>query len=138
MNLYNGIQDNWVERQTLNGVNVQIPVQQAMTTGSSDTATDAQAVAQYFTNPTQKRIVVFGHTHVARINTAVNYKNQRCVYANTGTWIDHNTLSSLAMTFVVITPQKSTASAPTFVNLYQYSSSGAISKVAGQAIMKLK
>jgi len=80
----------------------------------------------------QKRIVVFGHTHEARIIPSENLKGQKTIYANSGTWIDKNT--SPTMTFIVITPQKSSGSTLEFVNLYNYSQTGHITPLAVQAM----
>ncbi|MFH0733788.1 MAG: metallophosphoesterase [bacterium] len=121
MNLFKGIQDTWKERQILNKVGVEIPTAQAMTKAASNYETDNQAVIQYFMNPfNPKRIVVFGHTHVARIDAYENYKGQKSIYANTGTWIDHNLQGPSMMNFVVITPQNSNLSSQTHVKLYNF------------------
>lgn len=121
--LYKGIQDSWDQRQTLNHVAVSIPVAQAMRYVAEAGETDRQSEVQYFMNPnSNKRIVVFGHTHVAKIITSNNYKGQKSIYANSGTWIDHNH-NFPTMTFVVITPRLQNGAAPEFVDLYQYQQS---------------
>jgi UDP-2,3-diacylglucosamine pyrophosphatase LpxH len=119
MNLYNGSLDNWDERQTANHVPVHIPTMQALTEAASDTGTDDQAPLQYFSNPdSEVRIVVFGHTHVARIVPGENHAGQKTIYVNSGTWIDRNPNGS-TMNFVVITPQGSDADSQTAVKLYR-------------------
>jgi UDP-2,3-diacylglucosamine pyrophosphatase LpxH len=118
VNLYKGIQDTWNERQTHNRVPINIPVQESIT-GSADAKNlDKQAKVQYFLNQdSDVRIVVFGHTHVPRIETSMNHKGQKSIYVNSGTWIDHNSLDTItAMNFVVITPQKN----ETNVRLYYF------------------
>ena len=121
VNLYNGIQDNWVQRQAHNHVPVLIPALQAIAGSASAGELDNQAKNQYFLNPgSDVRIVVFGHTHVPTIEASVNHLGQKTIYANSGTWIDHNTLSSTKMEFVVITPQSDEASSLTLVKLYSY------------------
>ncbi len=50
-----------------------------------------------------KRIVIFGHSHEARVISSFNEKQEKNVYVNSGTWIDKN---KCTMTFVVIIPQK--------------------------------
>ena len=71
-------------------------------------------------NPaSDKRIVVFGHTHVPRMDAPENYDNQKCIYVNSGTWIDHNPLKT-TMNFVVITPQSVDVSSQTLVKLYNF------------------
>jgi UDP-2,3-diacylglucosamine pyrophosphatase LpxH len=120
VNLYNGIQDTWDQRQAINKVAVKIPAARAIANASSGPESDDQAVIQYFTNPSSdKRIVVFGHTHDAKIIASKNSKGEKSVYANSGTWIDHN--PGLTTTnFVVITPQNSDAASQTLVKLYNF------------------
>jgi UDP-2,3-diacylglucosamine pyrophosphatase LpxH len=118
--LYNGIQDNWEARQTYNLVPMHIPVEEAIDSVMSDTEVDKQANLQYFSNTaSDKRIVVFGHTHVPRIDEDVNNDGKKCIYANSGTWIDLNPKLT-TMNFVVITPQDADASSQTFVKLYNF------------------
>jgi UDP-2,3-diacylglucosamine pyrophosphatase LpxH len=120
VNLYKGIQDDWDERQKLNKVSVKIPEVQAIQNAANPTDTDNQALTQYFMNPnSNKRLVVFGHSHIAKIISTTNYKGQKSIYANSGTWIDHNP-SGTTMNFVVITPQNTNGSPQTLVKLYNY------------------
>ncbi len=121
VNLYKGIQDTWNQRQTLNHVSVNIPVVQAIANAAKTSETDDQANIQYFSNPnSNKRIVIFGHSHVAKIISYDNYKGQKSIYANAGTWVDNNNVAATKMNFVVITPQSSDASSQTIVKLYNY------------------
>jgi len=134
VNLYKGIQDNWDKRQTLNGVNVKVPIKEAITKAADIAFTDAQAKTQYFDYDASKKIVVFGHSHAACLLPFSKLKNEKTIYANTGTWID-NAQGYPTMTFVVITPPKA-GSAPEFVNLYKYSSNKTITQWAeSQAII---
>ncbi|MEI8006786.1 MAG: hypothetical protein WCI48_11315 [Bacteroidota bacterium] len=88
----------------------------------SATDIDNQAKIQYFLNPvSDKRIVVFGHTHQARMVPGVSFNGKKCIYANSGTWIDNNP-NQTTMNFVVITPQSSDASTQTLVKLYNFQS----------------
>jgi UDP-2,3-diacylglucosamine pyrophosphatase LpxH len=120
VNLFKGIQDTWNQRQILNHVAVNIPVDQAIAKASSAEETDNQATVQYFMNPnSDKRIVIFGHTHVAKISSSNNYKGQKSIYANSGTWIDHNP-NLTTMNFIVITPQNANKSSQTYVKLYNF------------------
>ena len=120
VNLYNGIQDKWEARQTLNNVAIHISTAHAIDSVISNTETDHQANLQYFMNPVlDKRIVVFGHSHESKIIAAESYNNKKCIYANSGTWIDHNPKRT-TMNFVVITPQNKDASSQTFVKLYNF------------------
>jgi len=126
VNLYKGIQDNWEERQNLNGVKVKIPTNEAITKGSEISYTDIQSKNQFFNCDASKRIVIFGHTHAAHILPSYNLKDKKTIYANPGTWIDE-AQGYPTRTFLVITPAKS-GSAVQFVNLYQYSSDKTITQ----------
>jgi UDP-2,3-diacylglucosamine pyrophosphatase LpxH len=120
VNLYKGIQEHWEARQTYNHVPVHISTSQAIDSVMSDTEVDHQANIQYFSNTaSDKRIVVFGHTHVPRIVEDVSYDGKKCIYANSGTWIDVNP-NQTTMNFVVITPQSTNASSQTAVKLYNF------------------
>ncbi|PKL88058.1 MAG: metallophosphoesterase [Ignavibacteriae bacterium HGW-Ignavibacteriae-2] len=121
MNVYKGIQDTWNERQTLNHVPVNIPAREAILNAASNSQTDNQAVIQYFLNPgSNKRIVIFGHTHDAKIISSLNYNGLKSIYANSGTWIDHNNVATTTMNFVVITPQNANVSSQTYVKVYNF------------------
>ncbi len=120
VNLYNGAQDNWEPRQTQNNVPVHIDAPIAIDSVNSDTYTDYQSSMQYFMNPgSNKRLVVFGHTHVPLISVYQNTANEKCVYANSGTWIDNNP-NLTSMHFVVITPQGTAVTSETLVKLYNF------------------
>jgi len=120
VNLFNGIQDNWEARQTLNNVPVHTITSRAIDSVASANETDYQAILQYFMNPaSDKRIIVFGHTHDPKIVESQNSDNKKCIYANSGTWIDHNPKKT-TMNFVVITPQSADVSSQTQVILYNF------------------
>ncbi len=136
LNLYNGIIETWEERQDKNLVPVKIPIEEAVLKGAYASHLDEQSSVQYFNNSdSDKRIVVFGHSHEARVITSFNEEQGKHVYVNSGTWIDNN---KCTMTFVVIIPQKSKDSSPAYVSIYQYSPSGDIKKLESQALTKLK
>ncbi|MCX6161742.1 MAG: metallophosphoesterase [Ignavibacteriae bacterium] len=118
MNLFRGVQDNWEARQTMNLVAVHTPIAQALANQFNFNTIDSQAHTQYFSNPNSiKRIVVFGHTHIAKI-IPFTYNGVKSIYANSGTWLDNNPGST--MNFVVITPQSAEASSKTLVKLYNF------------------
>jgi len=120
--LFNGIQDNWAQRQAANNVAVSIPAARAIALAASAEESDNQAINQYFMNPnSDKRIVVFGHTHVPKIIASSNTDGQGTIYANSGTWIDHNN-NLPTMDFVIVTPQSEEPSSKTTVSLYTYQS----------------
>lgn len=119
--LFKGTQDTWDARQTLNRVAVKIPVREAIVKSASAAETDNQAVVQYFKNPqSDTRIVVFGHSHEARIIPSETHDGKTSVYVNSGTWIDKNEMPT--MTFVAITPKESAR----HIGLYHYSPEGTI------------
>ncbi len=133
VNLYKGIQDTWDERQTLNNVAIHSATARAIDSVMSGAEIDRQANLQYFMNPnSDKRIVVFGHTHDAKIISSENYAGQKSIYANSGTWIDHNP-NGTTMDFVVITPQNADASSQTFVKLYNFKNE-VVTKVAEDSL----
>lgn len=145
VNLYKGIQDNWAARCAQNNVPMDIPVRTAIIDAALASDLDNQAKVQYFSNTRTtpgdyyfgKRVAIFGHSHEARIIASNNLAAKKCVYANTGTWIDSNPAGT-TMNFVVVTPPKTAAgSAPEFVHLYQYFSGGNIRKMDAQAITDL-
>lgn len=118
--LFNGCQNSWAERCVLNHVPIDISTEFAIKNSAKAVGTDTMAVTQYFMNPaSNKRIVVFGHTHVAKMKSYNNYKGEKCIYANSGTWIDHNPLAT-TMNFVVITPQSEDSISQTNVVLYNF------------------
>lgn len=135
VNLYRGIQDKWNERQLLNKVAVNIPAAQAIANGAKDFETDNQANTQYFMNPnSNKKIVIFGHSHNAKIISSHNHNGHKVIYANTGTWIDHNNIAATTMNFVVITPQIIDGSSQTFVKLYNFEGE-VVTKMAEDSLM---
>ncbi len=134
--LYPGIQDTWGERQRYNRVAVPIPTITAIEESDSADGTDDMSNVQYFSNASSnKRVVIFGHSHVARILSYTTTDNKRAVYANSGTWIDNNK-SNPTMTFVVLIPPKDQNSNLLFVNLYQYLPNGEVSLLDAQVITR--
>lgn len=120
VNLYKGFQDNWETRQTLNNVAIHTTMGHAIDSVASCTETDRQANIQYFLNPkSDKKIVIFGHTHEPKILASESYDKKKCIYVNSGTWIDHNPNRTTA-NFVVVTPQNADASSQTLVKLYNF------------------
>jgi hypothetical protein len=128
----------WDQRQELNLVPVKIPVRTAILDAAKSSDLDDKSDTQYFKLPSSnKRIVVFGHTHAALVKASTNAASRKTIYANSGTWIDHNPAGTM-MNFVVITPQKSSGSAAEYVNLYTYSNNGSITRLPNpQAIVDL-
>lgn len=80
---------NWALLQRTNRLPVSLPFLTATLAGGVDAILDATAPTEYFSNPdSDKRIVVFGHTHKGMIRQHVNTVDAKCLYANTGCWID--------------------------------------------------
>lgn len=134
VDLYKGIESSWLQRQTINKVGVEIPTRRAILNAASFVETDSQAIMQYFTNPnSDKRIVVFGHSHDPKILASTNHAGKKSIYANTGTWIDSNPNRTM-MNFVVVAPQnKADATSWTHVRLYTYQSGTAV-KMASDSL----
>lgn len=133
MTLYKNIQDQWTERQTINKVAVPINVEEAVLKAADSIEIDNQATKQYFLNPNSDvRIVVFGHTHDAKIKSSENHKGLKSIYANSGTWIDENSIYS-TMNFVVITPQSTDKSSYTSVKLYNFENA-TVTKMAADSL----
>jgi UDP-2,3-diacylglucosamine pyrophosphatase LpxH len=133
VNIYKGIQDTWEARQTLNNVPIHITTTEAIDSVISVTESDRQSSVQYFMNPaSDKRIVIFGHTHESKIVASENTAKQKCIYANSGTWIDRNP-NSTTMNFVVITPQGVADTSQTWVKLYNFEK-GVITKMTENSL----
>ena len=133
MNLFRGSLDNWDERQSVNHVAVHIPTMQALLDAASAAGTDVQADLQYFANPESAvRLVVFGHTHAARIIAGENHSGLKTIYANSGTWIDHNP-NATTRNFVVITPQEAGDDSRTDVKVYRVND-GAMEELSSDSV----
>lgn len=131
VNLYKGITDTWGVRQKENNVAVPITAEAAMMAVAYPVM-DALAAEQYFLNPSSnKRIVVFGHTHKAEAFNLVNHELKGTVYANSGTWIDHENPTT---TFVSIIPQKNDKAVAYTVTAYQYADGATPKKISSAVI----
>jgi len=134
VNLYNGSIELWDERQDKNLVPVKIPVTESILKGAFASHLDEQSNVQFFDNEdSDKKIVIFGHSHEAKVIKSFNRKEEKNIYVNSGTWVDKNRCTR---TFVTVIPQKSNDSAPAYVNLYQYSPEGDIKKLDSEAIIR--
>jgi UDP-2,3-diacylglucosamine pyrophosphatase LpxH len=134
VNLYKKIQDTWDKRQKLNHVAVNIPITEAIMNAANASETDDQAKTQYFLNSdSDKRLVIFGHTHDAKIIASTDHNGQKAIYANTGTWIDDNTAANTTMNFVVITLQSPDPASQTLVRLYNFEN-GRVTKMAEDSL----
>jgi len=132
VNLYKGIEDAWYSRQSENNVPVPILPEVAIAAGAFTPVMDAQSTVQYFLNASSnKRIVVFGHTHHADLLSSLNHKLQGSIYANTGTWIDSGNPSC---TFVAIIPGTDNSAVTETVTVYQYLGDNNMNKIKSAVI----
>ncbi|HWR59042.1 MAG TPA: metallophosphoesterase [Thermodesulfovibrionales bacterium] len=132
VSLYKGIADTWYDRQAANNVLVPILPEVAIAAGALTPVMDAQSTVQYFLNTSSnKRIVVFGHTHHADLLSSLNHKLQGAIYANTGTWIDNGNPSC---TFVTIIPGTVNSAVTGTVTVYQYMDDNTINKIRSAVI----
>lgn len=120
--LFNGIVESWIERQEQNNVNVPIDMATAIMKAGSNDFTDTLAQTEYFDCGSSARIVLFGHTHAAKIETSENSNGEKVIYANSGTWRD-NAPEYPLNTYIIIKPAGDASSNVT-VSLYQYLEDG--------------
>ncbi len=133
VNLYKKILDTWYERQAGNQVAVPISPDIAIAAGAINPVLDAQAISQYFLNgSSNKRIVVFGHTHAADLYGFLNHALRGSIYANSGTWIDSG---NPGCTFVAVIPPKDSESSIETVTVYRYVDDLNITKIESGAIV---
>jgi len=120
VDLFDGVQDTWEARSIRNHVAVPISAEKALAEVATAAGTDTMADLQYFKNAdSDKRIVIFGHTHDAKIIAFENLNGEKSIYANSGTWIDHNPEKS-TMNFVIVTPQTDDSDSQTNVAVYNF------------------
>lgn len=80
VNLYAGAQDRWGQRCIYNKVPIPIPTIEAIGNAANVEQTDIMADIQYFKNPdSDKKLVVFGHTHEAKIITSTNLEGEKTI-----------------------------------------------------------
>ena len=130
--LYKDIVNTWGKRQDANKVPVPIPAVMAIAAGVVNAVVDAQSAVQYFSNrDSNKRVVVFGHTHNATLENFQNREEQWHIYANSGTWVDN---SKVSCTFVRIIPPKDNSTTTETVTVCQYVGDGDIKEIERAAI----
>ena len=105
----------------------------AIAAGAITPILDAQSTTQYFSNnSSNKRIVIFGHTHHAKLLSVLDQQSHWSIYANSGAWVD--TSAYPTCTFVTIIPQKANGAATETVTVYQYRDDTTITKIASGTI----
>lgn len=124
--LFDNMVTTWDQRQTMNGVKVKTPVKDAIIYANDSHLTDNQSKFQYFDTDASIKIVIFGHTHEARILQYKNLEGKKTIYANSGTWIDHS-LAHPGMIFTVVN-EAGAGSPLSIVNNYQYSTNGSVTQ----------
>lgn len=115
VDLYDGMVENWPERQALNQVKAPVSVQEAILGAAATDYNDLQATTQYFDIDPTIKLVVFGHTHEARILKMTNGQGEDVLYANSGTWVD-KWYDFPTRTYLVIKPTDEKVN----VTLYHY------------------
>ena len=126
------IDDNWEQRQKLNGVYEPEPFLVSELNGSGSAtffgSLEVSAGTQYF-SPNRSRIVVFGHTHMAMLSA--EEWDRDCIYANTGTWVDEQYLEegTETGTFVVVDSANASGSDLHNVTVFRYEGGGAVRKL---------
>lgn len=115
MNLFSGAcsQQAWERRLAYNNVPVMTLAKDAIPGSLKTSFLDEQSNTQFFQNDSSDvRLVIFGHTHIPMIKSYTNTKNEACLYANSGTWIDKKIKHGESvdqdlqnMDFLVIMPQ---------------------------------
>ncbi len=129
------IASNWKERQERNGVRVPNSVIVGIMNGSGKFlwfgTLEYSAIAQYFTQDSEIRIVVFGHTHHAMLKQ--NWETLDNIYANTGTWVDSQYLNDGALTGTCIVLNTSASSGSDLDNVTFYQ---AVSDADDKMILK--
>ena len=119
--LFKNFQRTWEDRQEINQVAVKNSFSEAVAGTLSHDYFFNQAKVQYLQNQEKSiDVVVFGHTHMPNLRN-VDDK----IYANCGTWIDHNTIyPEASRTFAVITTGAVNSAA-----IYEYMTDGTISDI---------
>jgi UDP-2,3-diacylglucosamine pyrophosphatase LpxH len=131
--LYRNIGNNWPARQAGNLVNVPMDVYTGLINAYS-LFCDLQAKTQYFSHESDTRIVVFGHTHHATLFYESNKNKQKCIYANSGTWIDGGNPSGTCV--VIKTDAHLDGTVEDNVCVYQFTEKQSLLKLHEGAITK--
>ena len=130
--LYKGIVDKWYDRQKINNVPVQILPELAIAAGAINWVLDDLTLVEYFLNTSSnKRIVVFGHTHEPKIWSVLNHNARWSIYVNSGTWVD---TADPSCSFVTIIPKKDNSAVTETVTVWQYIDDSNIKKIDSRAI----
>jgi len=120
------IEDKWTSTQTQNNVPVPLWIYQAIEASLSlhDLFEVAKIEYMYDSSPKKYKIVAFGHTHKAdlKVHKPLFKKEPTGIYANSGTWINKDFVSSdyATRTFLVINPGEWSTSELDIVTYYEY------------------
>ncbi len=122
--LYADVQRRWTAVQAANRVAVKIPYATAVETAFDHTILDRAPFTKYLDVDPTVDLVVFGHSHVPLVTRLVR-SGRRTADANSGTWIDQNTMGPTG-TFVAI----ESGPRSTSIRVLQYHADGSLVTVA--------
>jgi UDP-2,3-diacylglucosamine pyrophosphatase LpxH len=123
--IFKNIEKDWENTQKINGIDgikqPFIPLAKAILADGITSYFDDMARSQYFDNTNSGvRIVVFGHSHEAKLITHyADTPSKKSIYANSGTWIDN---SKISRNYVIVNPNKKAGKI--FVSVYQIDENG--------------
>lgn len=133
-NLFPEILNTWQNRQKLNNVSINIPIEEAITHSPSSNYIDDMSKLQYFNNSKSRfKIIVFGHTHSPSLFSYTNNNYAKCIYANCGSWVDKAKASN-RNTFICISIPEYNCNTKVKVDLYSYSSTNNIKLLNSEII----
>ncbi len=127
------IDDNWEQRQRMNGVYEPESFLDGALNGTGGATAfgslETSAQMQYF-KPDRSRIAVFGHTHTAMLVEGT-WNGKKCIYANSGTWVDTQYLDEGALnrTCVVVDSAHASGSDLHNVTVFRYEGGAKLRKL---------
>lgn len=114
------IEELWKQTQEINMVPNSLSVFLAILNGTS---LYGAALYEYLTDyfaTNQPQIVAFGHSHEPEIKVFPLEHFYTGIYANSGSWIDHDQSKYKTRTFLIVEPAEWSGSELNLVSLYQY------------------
>ena len=88
--LYENIQRRWDQVQQVNHVAIPCTALQGMLMSTDLVMRDTLPQTQYFNLDPTIEVVVFGHTHIPILHESRGEDGSLKIFANSGTWVDHN------------------------------------------------
>ncbi len=131
--LYSDIHEvaKWQARLTQNEVSPSISFLKGLMAGAINSVYKDFAFSQYIT-PSKAQVVVFGHTHEAKIVVGQTGDKKGAVYVNSGTWIDKRWSRHPTCTFAVISNKDSQQT----VSLNRFTGSGGVEQIKKVTLKK--